>query len=183
MGSEGLRPFTADEEATYRSRLRGDPQSGIERLWATLDAERERTMRTHNHAPDGHHWQDCPSCDAAQPAAEGQLAEALREAIGYTDEESGLEHWHFARGGRTPEERAGVFVDRGQVLAAIDRVLTDALRAKLGPTEEDLAAELDAALDKELSETERLQEFAARRGIPLPEGLHIDSHLVDRRRP
>ena len=49
---------------------------------------------------------------------------ALREAIGYTDEEHGLEHWHYARGGRTsPDERAGVFVDRQQVLDAIDKVL------------------------------------------------------------
>jgi hypothetical protein len=49
---------------------------------------------------------------------------ALREAIGYSDEETGLEHWHFARGGRTsPDERAGVFVDRGQVLDAIERIV------------------------------------------------------------
>jgi hypothetical protein len=54
----------------------------------------------------------------------GGAREALREAIGYSDEDSGLEHWHHARGGRTsPDERAGVFVDRQQVLDAIDRVL------------------------------------------------------------
>lgn len=28
-----------------------------------------------------------------------------------------------------------------------------------------------------------VQEFAARHGIPLPEGLHLDSHLNDRRKP
>ena len=30
----------------------------------------------------------------------------------------------------------------------------------------------------ELTETEAVQEFAARYGIPLPKGLHIDSNLV-----
>jgi len=35
----------------------------------------------------------------------------------------------------------------------------------------------EAESERELTDTERLQEFAARNGIPLPEGLHIDSNL------
>ncbi len=71
-------------------------------------------------SPTGRFVVDWEEADRALAA----FVSALREAIGYTDEEHGLEHWHFARGGRTsPDERAGVFVDRGQVLDVIDRVI------------------------------------------------------------
>jgi hypothetical protein len=36
--------------------------------------------------------------------------------------------------------------------------------------------------ETELTETEAVQEFAARHGVPLPEGLHIDSNLVGPRK-
>jgi hypothetical protein len=39
----------------------------------------------------------------------------------------------------------------------------------------------EAERPKPLTETESVQEVAARYGIPLPEGLHLDSHLMDRR--
>jgi sugar phosphate isomerase/epimerase len=52
------------------------------------------------------------------------------------------------------------------------------LRLLAEPTMDELAEELDGSLDRELTDTERVQEFAARHGIPLPEGLHIDSNLV-----
>jgi hypothetical protein len=55
------------------------------------------------------------------------LRKELREAIGATHAGEGLPHWHHASGGTTnspaENDRAGVFVDRDQVLAAIDRVL------------------------------------------------------------
>mgnify|MGYP006264335607 CR=1 FL=1 len=65
-----------------------------------------------------------PTIEAeASLAAAFQAIAELRGIIGTTDEDNGLEHWHYARSGRSPEERAGVFVDRGQVLSAIDRIL------------------------------------------------------------
>jgi hypothetical protein len=52
------------------------------------------------------------------------IRQALHDAIGTSDEDSGLEHWHHASGGRSlPTERDGVFVDRAQVHALIDKIV------------------------------------------------------------
>lgn len=59
------------------------------------------------------------------------LREALRAAIfGESGADGeGLTHWHQASGGTSlnagDNDRAGVFVDRSQVLEAIDRVLDE----------------------------------------------------------
>lgn len=60
---------------------------------------------------------------ALPESADEGLRTRLRTAIGTTDANDGLPHWHHATGGTAEPERDGVFVDRQQVLDAIDRVL------------------------------------------------------------